>query len=123
MLHHKPGQSMGEPNALSRWADHGSGQGDNDNLTLIAPELFWIHALAGARFQGDEWNILQKVRRSLKDGAEARLRAQSGLRVRGYSCSAARSMSPMIETFGVISLNSTTIHALPDMQATLRPSS
>jgi hypothetical protein len=40
MLHHKPGQSMGKPNALSRWADHGSGQGDNDNLTLLAPELF-----------------------------------------------------------------------------------
>jgi hypothetical protein len=49
---------MGKPNALSRRADHGSGQGDNDNLTLLALELFWIHALAGARFQGDEWNIL-----------------------------------------------------------------
>jgi hypothetical protein len=57
-LHHKPGQSMGKPDALSRWANHGSGQGDNDNLTLLAPKLFWIHALAGARFQGDEWNIL-----------------------------------------------------------------
>jgi hypothetical protein len=53
-LHHKPGQSMGKPDALSRRADHGSGQGDNDNLTLLAPELFRIHALAGARFQGDE---------------------------------------------------------------------
>jgi hypothetical protein len=49
---------MGKPNALSRWADHGSGQGDNDNLTLLAPELFWIHALAGARFQGDKQKIL-----------------------------------------------------------------
>jgi hypothetical protein len=49
---------MGKPDALSRWADHGSGQGDNDNLTLLAPKLFWIHVLAGARFQGDEQNIL-----------------------------------------------------------------
>jgi hypothetical protein len=49
---------MGKPDALSRWADHGSGQGDNDNLTLPAPELFRTHALAGARFQGDEQNIL-----------------------------------------------------------------
>jgi hypothetical protein len=57
-LHHKPGQSMGKPDALSRRANHGSGQGDNDNLTLLAPELFRIHALAGARFQGDERNIL-----------------------------------------------------------------
>jgi hypothetical protein len=70
MLHHKPGRSMGKPDALSRRADHGSGQGDNDNLTLLAPELFWIHALAGARFQGDERNILQEVRRSLKDGVQ-----------------------------------------------------
>jgi hypothetical protein len=61
---------MGKPDALSRWADHGSGQGDNDNLTLLAPELFWIHALAGARFQGDEWNILRKVRHSLKGGVQ-----------------------------------------------------
>jgi hypothetical protein len=37
---------MGKPDALSRQADHGSGQGDNDNLTLLAPELFRIHALA-----------------------------------------------------------------------------
>jgi hypothetical protein len=58
MLHHKPGQSMGKPNALSRQADHGSGQGDNNNLTLLAPELFWIHALAGATLEGDERNIL-----------------------------------------------------------------
>jgi hypothetical protein len=69
-LHHKPGRSMGKPDALSRWADHGSGQGDNDNLTLLAPELFRIHALAGARFQGDERNILREVRHSLKDGVQ-----------------------------------------------------
>jgi hypothetical protein len=45
---------MGKPNALFRQADHRSGQGDNDSLTLLAPELFQIHALAGARFQGDK---------------------------------------------------------------------
>jgi hypothetical protein len=61
---------MGEPDALSRRADHGAGQGDNNNMTLLAPELFQIHALAGARFQGDEQNILQEVRRSLKDGIQ-----------------------------------------------------
>jgi hypothetical protein len=69
-LHHKPGQSMGKPDALSRQADHGSGQGDNDNLTLLAPELFRIHALAGARFQGDKQNILWEVWRSLKGGVQ-----------------------------------------------------
>jgi hypothetical protein len=57
-LHHKPGQSMGKPDALSRRADHRSGQGDNNNLTLLAPELFRIHVLAGIRLEGDERNIL-----------------------------------------------------------------
>jgi hypothetical protein len=65
-LHHKPGRSMGKPDALSRQADHGSGQGDNDNLTLLAPELFRIHALAGVRLEGDERNILREVQHSLK---------------------------------------------------------
>jgi hypothetical protein len=33
---------MGKPDTLSRQADHGSGQGDNDNLMLLDPELFQI---------------------------------------------------------------------------------
>jgi hypothetical protein len=49
-LHHKPGRSMGKPDALSRRADHESRQGDNDNLTLLAPELFRIHALIRHRY-------------------------------------------------------------------------
>jgi hypothetical protein len=60
-LHHKPGQCMGKPDALSRRANHGSRQWDDDNLTLLAPELFQIHALAGARLKGDEHNILQDL--------------------------------------------------------------
>jgi hypothetical protein len=61
---------MGKPDALSRWADHGSRQGDNDKLMLLAPELFWIHALAGVRLEGDERNILREVQRSLKDNVQ-----------------------------------------------------
>jgi hypothetical protein len=60
MLYHKPGRSMGKPNALSRWANHGSGRGDNNNLTLLAPELFRIHMLVGTRLEGKERNILRK---------------------------------------------------------------
>jgi hypothetical protein len=60
-LHHKPGQSMGKLDVLSRLADHGSGQKDNNNLTLLAPELFWIQALAATRLEGDEQNTLQEV--------------------------------------------------------------
>jgi hypothetical protein len=57
---------MGKLDALSRRADHRSRQGDNDNLTLLAPELFRIHALAGVRLEGEECNILREVQRSLK---------------------------------------------------------
>jgi hypothetical protein len=72
-LHHKPGRSMGKPDALSRWANHGSRQGDNDNLTLLAPELFQIHVLAGVRLEGEEHNILREVQRSLKDDVQEEL--------------------------------------------------
>jgi hypothetical protein len=61
---------MGKLDALSRQADHGSGQGDNDNLTLLAPELFRVHALAGVRLKGNERNILWEVRHSLKDNVQ-----------------------------------------------------
>jgi hypothetical protein len=61
---------MGKPDALSRWADHRSGQGDNDNLTLLTPELFQIHVLAGVRLEGDECNILRGVRHSLQDDVQ-----------------------------------------------------
>jgi hypothetical protein len=69
-LHHKSGRSMGKPDALSRCADHGSGQGDNNNMTLLALELFCIHALAGVRLEGEERNILRQVQRSLQDGMQ-----------------------------------------------------
>jgi hypothetical protein len=61
---------MGKPDALYRWANHRSGQGDNDNLTLLTPELFRIHTLAGVRLEGNEHNILREVWRSLKDDVQ-----------------------------------------------------
>jgi hypothetical protein len=39
-------------------------------LTLLAPELFRIHALAGTRLEGEERNILHEVRHSLRDGVQ-----------------------------------------------------
>jgi hypothetical protein len=67
---------MGKPYALSRWADHGFGQGDNDNLTLLAPELFQIHALTGARLEGNECNILREVLTSPRDNVHEELVAK-----------------------------------------------
>ena len=61
---------MGKPDALSRRADHGSGQEDNNNITLLTPELFQIRALAGVDSSGEERSILQDIRRTLKDGVQ-----------------------------------------------------
>jgi hypothetical protein len=38
-LHHKPGKSMGKPDALSRRADHGTGEHDNSNPSITAGTL------------------------------------------------------------------------------------
>ena len=57
-LHHKPGKSMGKPDALSRHTDHGTGEGDNSNITLLTPKLFAVHALEGVEVTGAEVDIL-----------------------------------------------------------------
>jgi transposase InsO family protein len=66
-LHHKPGRSMGKPDALSRRADHGAGHDDNKDVTLLGPELFRIQALAGLNIVGEEKELLRDIRRSLRD--------------------------------------------------------
>jgi hypothetical protein len=73
---------MGKPDALSRRADHGSGQVDNDNLMLLAPELFRIHALTGTRLEGEERNILREVWCSLKDGVQEEAVAKAARELR-----------------------------------------
>ena len=44
-LRHHPGSSMGEPDALSRRADHGSHDTDNQGVVLLNPSAFQIHAM------------------------------------------------------------------------------
>jgi hypothetical protein len=73
---------MCKPDALSRQANHGSGQGDNNNLTLLAPELFWIHALVGVRLEGEERNIFREVQRSLKEDVQEELVAKAARELR-----------------------------------------
>jgi hypothetical protein len=57
--------SMGKPSALLYRADPRSGQGNNDNLTLLSPTLFYIHTLSGTQLEGNGHNIL-KIRQSLQ---------------------------------------------------------
>ena len=46
LLHHRPGKTMGKSDALSQRVDHGTGMEDNQNLTLLTPNLFAIQALS-----------------------------------------------------------------------------
>ena len=59
---------MGKPDALSRQADHGTGEGDNEGVTLLQPELFHIHALSALDIVGEEKEILRDIQHSIHDG-------------------------------------------------------
>src|SRR6202142_2889285 len=76
-LHHKPGKSMGKPDALSRRVDHGSGKEDNRDITLLSPDLFRIQALAGVDLVGEERELLKEVRRGLRDDEQEEVVAKA----------------------------------------------
>jgi len=67
-LHHRPGRTMGKPDALSRRPDHGNGSGDNDDVVLLKPELFAIRALEGLAVEGEEKEIVQEIRKKNRTG-------------------------------------------------------
>jgi hypothetical protein len=50
---HKPGRLHGKPDALSRRADHGRGESDNRDHTLLRPEWFRTMAIE-TTLPGDE---------------------------------------------------------------------
>ena len=65
-LHHRPGKSSGKPDALSRRPDHGKGENDNEDVTLLKPSYFLVQALkqGHALVNGGEAEILKKIRNS-----------------------------------------------------------
>ncbi|GLB43895.1 putative retrotransposable element tf2 155 kda protein type 1-like [Lyophyllum shimeji] len=70
VLHHRPGRSMGKPDALSRRADHGDGSADNTDIVLLKPEFFAVRALQGLIATGEEDKILRDIRRGNREGAQ-----------------------------------------------------
>ena len=70
LLHHRPGKSMGKPDALSRRADHGTGTSDNSDIVLLTPKLFAVRALEGLEVVGPELDILRDIRKGVKDPKE-----------------------------------------------------
>jgi hypothetical protein len=69
-LHHKPGSSMGRPDALSRRPDHGGSSEDNRDVTLLRPELFHVRAMEGVVVSGPEVPILRDIRNALSREAD-----------------------------------------------------
>jgi len=65
-LHHKPGKSMGKPDALSRRSNHGTGADDNSDIVLLTPKLFAVRALEGLQFTRPEQDILRDIRQGTK---------------------------------------------------------
>jgi len=63
LLHHRPGRTMGKPDALSRRADHRNGASDNENIVLLRPEFLAIRALEGVELTGVEQKILSDIRK------------------------------------------------------------
>ncbi|GLB45808.1 putative retrotransposable element tf2 155 kda protein type 1-like [Lyophyllum shimeji] len=67
VLHHRPGRSMGKPDALSRRPDHGDGSSDNADIVLLKPKFFAVRALQGLSAAGEEDQILQDIRRGNRE--------------------------------------------------------
>jgi len=69
-LRHRPGRTMGKPDALSRRPDHGDGSGDNMGVMLLKPAFFAVRALEAVELVGEEHGILSKIRRGNREGRQ-----------------------------------------------------
>src|SRR5262245_38812989 len=78
-LHHRPGRSMGKPDALSRRSDHGDWKQDNSDMVLLKPDLFVVRALEGLSVEGEEKEIVKEIRRRNREG-EAEIQVAAAVR-------------------------------------------
>ena len=132
-LTHRPGCSMGKPDALSRRLDHSKGTSDNEDVILLRPELFAIRALEGiqSRRTSSEKSVERtrkaarrsQWQRQQRNSGKHRVRRsvpRNGRKTMEYSGSEARSMFPGTRiyedewslsqtSFGHIFTNSSTI--------------
>ena len=79
---------MGKTNALFWRSDHGSVTEENDNMTLLRPELFTIQAIEGLTAKGEEQDILWDVRQAFRDGEKEDSVTKAVAKLcQGHSCS------------------------------------
>jgi len=67
-LIHRPGRSMGKPDALLQRPDHGKGTSDNEDVVLLRPELIAVQALEGLHLEGPERDMLREIRQGNQKG-------------------------------------------------------
>ena len=65
-LQHRPGRTMGKPDALSRRSDHSDGKDDNKDVVLLKPSYFAVRA-TGVTLEGEEKDILTAIRTGVRD--------------------------------------------------------
>ena len=61
LLAHCLGHSIGKLDTLSQRLDHGTGTSDNEDVTLLCPEIFAVQALEDVKLEGAERNILSDI--------------------------------------------------------------
>ena len=59
---------MSKTDTLSQRSDHTSGARENENLTLLSPELFAVRALEGLTAIGEERDLFQDLWKVFQDG-------------------------------------------------------
>jgi len=68
LFHHRPGCTMGKPDALLRRADHRNRASDNENVVLLRLEFLAVRALEGVELTGVEQKILSDIRKGNQSG-------------------------------------------------------
>jgi len=67
-LIHRPGRSMGKPDALLQRPDHGKGASDNEDVVLLRLELIAVQALEGLHLEGPERDMLREIHQGNQKG-------------------------------------------------------
>jgi len=100
-LIHRPGRSMGKPDALSRRPDHGKGTSDNKDIVLLRPELIAVRALEGLHLEGPERDMLREIRQGNQKGDQEEPVAKAARELRQTSSKMVRS-TEWLEDNGVL---------------------
>lgn len=62
-LIHRPGKKSGKPDALSRRADHETGDDDNSDCILLPPDLFNTRATGGMVLEGTDELLMDRIKK------------------------------------------------------------